>query len=107
MYVTNTGARNQMYFGDGAAKFVEQKSSPAVNTTYSSLGAVAADLSGDGSVDIYVVNKDDHNEMFLNDGKGNFVAVADGVALGAKVSSRDVVAADLNGDNYTYDPIPS
>ena len=37
------------------------------------LGVVAADFNGDGSMDIYVANDGDANQLWLNaDGKGSF-----------------------------------
>jgi hypothetical protein len=66
-------------------------------------GAVAADLDGDGRVDLYIANDQDPNFLFLNRGDGTFrdVTVDSGAGLnieGRTSAGMGVDAEDLDGD---------
>jgi hypothetical protein len=66
-------------------------------------GVVAADLDGDGRVDLYVANDQDPNFLFLNRGDGTFrdatVDSGAGLNLEGKTSAgMGVDAEDLDGD---------
>lgn len=68
-----------------------------------SQGVVAADLNGDGRIDLYVANDLNPNFLFLNAGDGTFRDATElsGVgydALGQAQSSMGVEAADVDGD---------
>ena len=66
-------------------------------------GAVAADLDGDGRVDLYVANDQDPNFLFLNRGDGTFRDATDESGAGLNIEGRTsagmgVDAEDLDGD---------
>ena len=66
-------------------------------------GVVAADLDGDGRVDIYVANDQDPNFLFLNRGDGTFRDATEDSGAGWNISGRTsagmgVDAEDLDGD---------
>src|SRR5262249_28516614 len=66
------------------------------------LGVIAADLDGDGKLDIYVANDTTENYLYLNQGGGRFPeeGVARGVAYddsGVPNGSMGVDVADYNG----------
>jgi enediyne biosynthesis protein E4 len=66
-------------------------------------GVRAADLDGDGKVDVYVANDSDPNYLYRNDGHGHFTETAtwSGCALdgnGAAQASMGVAAGDVDGD---------
>ena len=66
-------------------------------------GAVAADLDGDGRIDLYVPNDQSPNFLFLNRGDGTFEDATEtsGAAFDAKgkpQSSMGVDAEDVDGD---------
>ncbi len=68
-----------------------------------SQGVVAADLDGNGTIDLYVGNDLNANSMFLNQGHGMFAdaSEASGVAydyLGGMQAGMGVDAADVSGD---------
>ena len=70
------------------------------------LGVVAADLNGDGRVDLYVANDMCPNFVFLNRGDGTFedVTVSSGAGYGPNGLARagmGVDAEDVNGDGRT------
>ncbi|MEM7708104.1 MAG: NHL repeat-containing protein [Pseudomonadota bacterium] len=60
---------------------------------------VAADVDGNGSIDIVTANADAANRVFLNDGSANFSA---GSTFGAGDDTRALAAADVD-DNGTMD----
>src|SRR5262249_1686320 len=66
-------------------------------------GVVAADLDGDGRIDLYVANDQDPNFLFLNRGDGTFrdVTYESGAGLnldGRTSAGMGVDAEDLDGD---------
>jgi hypothetical protein len=68
-------------------------------------GVVAADLNGDGRIDLYVANDMNPNFLFLNQGDGTFddATEASGVAFDARgqaQSSMGVDAEDCDGDGW-------
>ena len=68
-----------------------------------SLGVVAEDFDGNGSLDLYVANDGEPNNLWLNDGKGVFrdEALLAGVALnreGQPEASMGVTVGDADGD---------
>jgi hypothetical protein len=66
--------------------------------TQSATIIVAADLDGDGRIDLFVPHRDGgQNLIFWNDGPGRFAAAGKPVGP-AKSQIRAAVAADINGD---------
>jgi hypothetical protein len=66
-------------------------------------GVVAADLDGDGRVDLYVANDQDPNFLFLNNGAGTFRDTTYESGAGLNIEGRTsagmgVDAEDLDGD---------
>jgi len=67
------------------------------------LGAISADLDGDGLIDLYVANDGARNQQWMNRGNGTFVdeALLRGTALntdGAAEAGMGVDAGDFDGD---------
>lgn len=79
---------------DGTGAFPTEIPLPTQSATI----IVAADLDGDGKVDLFVPHRDGGQSLiFWNDGSGKFPAAP--VPVGPKVSNvRAAVAADLEGD---------
>lgn len=90
--------------GDGTFEDVSEQSG-ILGKPGNTLGTVAADMNGDGLVDLYVANDQMENEMLVNQGDGTFIddAILSGTAvdaMGQPQASMGVMAADLNGDGY-------
>ncbi len=83
--------------GNGNGSFKPAKN---IYTDHSTYDIIAADLNGDGKLDLVTANKDDTDNsvtVFLGNGLGGF-AVAGTFAAGAKPIA--VAAGDVNGDNH-------
>ena len=81
---------------DGKGAFPTEIPLPTQSATI----IVAADLDGDGKIDLFVPHRDGGQSLiFWNDGTGKFPAAP--VPVGPKPSSvRAAVAADLDGDGH-------
>ena len=80
-------------FNDGDGTFPNRVS---FGTGYAPQKSVAVDLDGDGSLDLAVVNSEDHTvSVLLNDGSGSFPAHVD---YASHYLPTDISAADLDGD---------
>ena len=73
-------------------------SQPCGRALYSSGGVVAADLSGDGRVDVFVPRLDGPDALFVQQADGRFVDEADRRGVAAPSSSGGAFAVDLTGD---------
>ncbi len=67
------------------------------------LGAAAADLDGDGRLDLYVANDGEANQLWINAGDGGFIerGLLAGVAVngeGRAEASMGIDSADFDGD---------
>lgn len=66
-----------------------------------SLGARFADLTGDGAPDLYVCNDfEDPDEIWINDGRGNFSALSVSALPHVSNSSMSVATADVDRDGH-------
>lgn len=78
LYVANDGEANQLWMNQGDLRFVDQAmlAGAAVNAAgqpEASMGAVAADLDGDGDVDLFLTHLErETNTLYVNDGAGLF-----------------------------------
>ena len=67
------------------------------------LGVVCFDFNGDSYDDLFIANDGERNQLWLNNGKGNFVdrGVAFGIAVnifGETEASMGIALGDVNGD---------
>ena len=58
---------NQIYLNDGTGRFALDEGSPFTSREEVSRGLVAADLEGDGDIDVIVVNLDSPTRIYRND----------------------------------------
>ena len=86
--------------GDGT--FENVSVAAGVNAEFGAgFGVVAADLNGDGWVDIYVANDGDPNQLWLNDQNGTFHNEA--LWAGAAVNSEGMAEASMGLDAADFD----
>ena len=78
LYVANDGMANYMWLNRGDGTFIDDAllRGAALNAEgqpEASMGVVAGDLDGDGSIDLFMTHLErEHNTLYLNDGKGMF-----------------------------------
>jgi enediyne biosynthesis protein E4 len=104
IYVCKRRFRNTLYHNNGNGTFSEIGQSAGVADSRDSEGAAWADYDADGDMDLYVVNRDQNNALYKNDGSGSFTEVAcdasiDNTDIGRTASWIDF---DLDGDLDLY-----
>ncbi len=99
------GAPDHFFRNTGGTRFVDATLAAGMEDKASGFGfgVRAADLNGDGRVDVYVANDSDPNYLYRNEGGGVFKEVAtwSGAALdenGAAQASMGVAVGDVDGD---------
>lgn len=91
--------RNLLFHGLGDMTFEEVAEGAGVaNPTGRSLGAVWADLNGDGLDDLYVANDVSDNALFLNRGDGTFEDRTSEATVGDYRGAMGLAVCDLDGD---------
>jgi hypothetical protein len=96
--------KHVLYRNDGGLRFTDVTDQAGVGRTDGhGFGVVAADLNGDGRIDLYVANDTDPNFLFLNRGDGTFDDVTEisGAGYdghGQTQSGMGVDAEDIDGD---------
>ena len=98
------GQADRLYRNEGDGTFSDATAAAGIGgLPLHGLGVIAADLSGDGRVDLYVANDMDANQLWVNQGDGTFVdrAVLAGAAYnraGHTEAGMGVVSADVDND---------
>jgi hypothetical protein len=99
--VANTeygGENNAMYMNEGGGELRKLAEGAFVTDGGSSYGVEAADIDGDGHLDVLVANNGDNNAMYMNEGGGELRKVAEGAFVTDGGASNDVEVADIDGD---------
>jgi hypothetical protein len=97
---------DSLLHNDGKGVFVERSYDAGLNKVlYPDITAVFTDYDLDGDLDLYVGNETDQavrapNQLFQNDGQGNFVDVAEKAGVTNMGYSRSVIAGDIDNDRY-------
>jgi len=73
LFVTNEGAqKNNMYLNQGNGVFTSLLNDPLVADNFDSFTSSWSDIDNDGDFDVFIGNYQTPNQLFLNDGVGNF-----------------------------------
>ncbi len=95
---------NRLYHNTGRGVFADVTIASGVAAAFGpALGCVAADLNGDGWLDLFVTNDEQENQLWINQHDGTFIntALAAGAALGAsgeRKANMGVDAGDFDAD---------
>ncbi len=100
IYFCNVEGPNALYRNLGSFKFEDITAAAGVAcTNLASVGAMFADLNGDGHLDLYVTSNGGPNAYFVNDGKGRFTDLVQSAGLvQMKLGGTTPAAADIDGD---------
>ena len=104
IYVTKRRFRNTLYHNNGNGTFSEIGETAGVADNRDSESAAWADYDGDGDQDLYVVNREQSNALYKNNGSGGFTEVACEVSIDNTDVGRSAtwVDYDLDGDFDLY-----
>jgi len=92
-----TGSR--LYRNDGAGRFRDVTARAGIEVTGYGMGVAAADVDGDGFVDLYVTAFGP-NQLFRNLGDGRFADVTPEAGVGDPSWGASAAFADLDGDGW-------
>ncbi len=97
---SEVGQANAVYLNDGNGNFSTPGSVRFFGTLFDDTQDVeAADLNGDGAIDIIVGNNDEPSAVYLNDGSGHFDWNGSERSLGEKSDRVNAIAVgDIDGD---------
>jgi hypothetical protein len=100
IYFCNVEGPNALYRNLGNFQFEDITASAGVAcTNLASVGAMFADLNGDGHLDLYVTSNGGPNAYFVNDGKGRFTDMVQSAGLvQMKLGGTTPAAGDIDGD---------
>lgn len=87
---------NKILINNGAGKFTDESSARIRAYNYDSHDVTVADFNGDGNLDLFFVGINQGNELYINDGNGNFADLTNRIPASGNATS--VTASDINGD---------
>jgi enediyne biosynthesis protein E4 len=107
VFLVGIDTPNRLYRNDGGFKFTDVTADSGTGLDGGDArgsAAVFADLDNDLDLDLYVCNKLEANQLYINDGKGKFTEEAEKRGAASKLTSVQaaVFDADLDGDLDMY-----
>jgi hypothetical protein len=101
LFVSNTDwSDNFLYRNEGGGTFTRVTSGPVVSNPAESFGGSWGDYNNDGFPDLYVPNSGQDNQLFRNNGNGEFTKITEGFLVNDDIRSRSSFWGDLNQDGY-------
>lgn len=98
-YLCKRRFRNSLFRNNGDGSFSEVGQSAGVADTRDSQGAAWGDYDDDGDADLYVVNREQNNALYRNDGNGRFTEVACAASIDNTDVGRSAVWIDFDEDS--------
>lgn len=101
IYLCRLDGTNALYLNQGGLRFREVTHEAGLGcASRHDRGAVFADVSGDGHLDLLVATTGLGVRCFLNDGAGRFRDVSRGVGTTTRFGAMTLALADVNGDGF-------
>ncbi len=100
LFVSNYIGGNNLYLNDGTGSFTKASHKISTGEEGWGKGPTFGDVDNDGDLDLYEGDCKLANQLYLNDGKGNFVNVADDQPQlqCATVRTKGTAFADIDND---------
>ncbi len=101
LYITNSAGnkQNQLFQNSGDGNFIEITNGPHVSSNQASRSVDWIDYDNDGDSDIFVTNENNQkNELYQNQGNGEFVKITDLDPLNTSKNSAGSSWADIDND---------
>lgn len=99
VFIAHEYKANILLINNGSGRFSNESESRLPQIDRDSEDIAVGDFDGDGDIDVLFVSEDDEeNELYFNDGAGNFTDATD--RLPVKGVTNGVAAADINGDGF-------
>ena len=97
-----TPQQDVLYLNRGDGTFVDITAAAGMAEEFGpALGVVAADMNGDGEIDLFVANDQQENQLWINQGDRTFENVA--LMSGVAIDAAGVVKADMGVDAGDFD----
>ena len=102
LFLSNYVGENKLFLNEGNWKFKEVSKTAGVNNQGWGKGPTFADFNDDGALDFYEADCKLSNQLYLNDGKGNFTNVVDRVPFMKTegIRSKGTIFTDMDGDGH-------
>jgi hypothetical protein len=95
----NGSTRHLLYHNNTDGTFSRVTNGPVAQLSSASRGGAWGDYDNDGHLDLVIVNENQRNSLFHNDGNGSFVPVTNSYTLDV-ANSRGVTWVDYDNDGY-------
>ncbi len=99
LYICKNRFQNSLCHNNGDGTFSEVGTTARVDDIRDSQDAVWADYDKDGDLDLYVVNREQNNALYKNDGRGFFTEVACALTLDNTDVGKSATWIDYDNDN--------
>ncbi len=99
LYLCKFRFRNGLYHNNGDGSFSDIATTAGVADIRDSEAVAWADYDNDGDNDLYVVNREQNNALYKNDGSGGFTEVACALSIDNTDIGRHARWVDYDNDN--------
>ena len=100
LFVCNYNANNGLYKNNGDETFTKITTGAIVTNGGKSACADWGDYDNDGNLDLYVINRDQQNFLYHNNGDETFTKITSGIIVTESKNSGAGAWGDYNGDGY-------